>query len=99
MKPTLPLPHDDSQVILTEHLIFDQRNGTGGAKVYTRMWPTLRVCPGAEILCTSGGGGSSGRVTAPCFSPLGEAAVTRECPECVCAPPWLCESQFRYEFS
>lgn len=53
MKPALPLPRDGSQVILTEHLIFGQRNRTVG-RLYARMWPTLRVCPGAEILVLVG---------------------------------------------
>lgn len=48
LKSTLPLPRDNSKVILTEHLIFDQRNRTGGAKSYARMWPKLRVYPGGR---------------------------------------------------
>ena len=54
----LPLPCDNSKVILTEHLIFDQRNRTGGGKSDTRMWPKLRVYPGGRIFGTSRGGGA-----------------------------------------
>ena len=69
-KSTLPLPHDDSKVILTEHLIFDQRNRTGGAKSYARMWPKLRVYPGGRNFLYQWGWRITGGVTARCCSPL-----------------------------
>lgn len=54
---------------------------------------------GSRNSCTSGGGRIIRASHCPVLLPLGAGSRHRECPECVCAPPWLCESQFRCEFS
>lgn len=83
----LPLPCDNSRALLTEHLLFDQRNRTGGGKSDTRMWPKLSLSRRQNFWYQQG------------WRIMAESAVTHGRPECVCAPPWLSELQFRRAFS